>query len=360
MTVKPTVSNPGPEREPEPLIHYDLDTIEERAACGYDLGVQGPDGWSTNPALVTCPQCATTLVDGQLAEPKRQFCRKGIHTAIPAVTLTFDGGARRLHWCAEHAADADGYRDSSDQADRASAVPERTDWAAMSDDELEGRIRSAFYGAAEFPELAPPIGPAPAAEHRTIGLEVLTDELRALAIRLAHSDIREEMAAAKVAIVVRRDGEIVAPPDTDAPWLTAKHGDEPVYVLRGLLSEMISGAARLRREGVNAELLMPGADVLAALSGQPVGGYTAAVPSSYGVVQAGWYVGVETRLGDGSEGLEWLLVEDRASCSDPGCVVADGVAKDCNVVTVRGRGVQHLKTWWPVYVRIPADTEVQR
>jgi hypothetical protein len=41
---------------------------------------------------------------------KRQFCRKGIHTCVPAVTLTFDNGARRLHWCAEHAGYADRYR----------------------------------------------------------------------------------------------------------------------------------------------------------------------------------------------------------------------------------------------------------
>lgn len=49
---------------------------------------------------------------------KRQFCRTGIHNAIPAVTLTFDNGARRLHWCADHAADAEAYRADSDQAPR--------------------------------------------------------------------------------------------------------------------------------------------------------------------------------------------------------------------------------------------------
>jgi hypothetical protein len=47
----------------------------------------------------------------------RQFCRTGIHTCTPAVTLTFDGGTRRLHWCAEHAADAEPYRASSDQVE---------------------------------------------------------------------------------------------------------------------------------------------------------------------------------------------------------------------------------------------------
>lgn len=57
--------------------------------------------------------------DGQqlpLHPAKRQFCRKGIHTCIPAVTLAFRNGAGRLHWCAEHAADAERYRPASDQA----------------------------------------------------------------------------------------------------------------------------------------------------------------------------------------------------------------------------------------------------
>jgi hypothetical protein len=43
-----------------------------------------------------------------------QFCRKCVQKCIPAVTLTFGGGARRLHWCAEHAADADQYRAAAD------------------------------------------------------------------------------------------------------------------------------------------------------------------------------------------------------------------------------------------------------
>lgn len=43
----------------------------------------------------------------------RQFCRTGQHTCVPAVTLTFASGGR-LHWCAEHAADADAYRERAD------------------------------------------------------------------------------------------------------------------------------------------------------------------------------------------------------------------------------------------------------
>jgi hypothetical protein len=46
---------------------------------------------------------------------RRQFCRTGLHTCTPAVTLAFeqDGLTRRLHWCADHAADADQYRNAA-------------------------------------------------------------------------------------------------------------------------------------------------------------------------------------------------------------------------------------------------------
>lgn len=44
---------------------------------------------------------------------KRQTCRKCLRSCIPAVTLTFDGGARRLHWCEAHRADADRYREQA-------------------------------------------------------------------------------------------------------------------------------------------------------------------------------------------------------------------------------------------------------
>jgi len=48
----------------------------------------------------------------------RQFCRKCLTSCTPAVTLTFDNPTRRLHWCAEHTADADRYRDSADNKGR--------------------------------------------------------------------------------------------------------------------------------------------------------------------------------------------------------------------------------------------------
>jgi len=49
------------------------------------------------------------------ADDKRQCCRKCLRSAVPAVTLTFRGGAGRLHWCADHADDADAYRAAADR-----------------------------------------------------------------------------------------------------------------------------------------------------------------------------------------------------------------------------------------------------
>lgn len=52
---------------------------------------------------------------------QRQFCRFGVvagtpHSSVPALTLTFDSDTRRLHWCAEHVADAARYAPESDEA----------------------------------------------------------------------------------------------------------------------------------------------------------------------------------------------------------------------------------------------------
>ena len=49
-----------------------------------------------------------------MTKTSRQFCRKGMHQCVPSVTLTFDDGSRRLHWCANHADDADRYRADAD------------------------------------------------------------------------------------------------------------------------------------------------------------------------------------------------------------------------------------------------------
>jgi hypothetical protein len=62
----------------------------------------------------------------------RQFCRKGAHTCTPAVTLTFENGTRRLHWCEDHKDDADRYRSDAD-LHRADAQAHRDEAAASFD-----------------------------------------------------------------------------------------------------------------------------------------------------------------------------------------------------------------------------------
>jgi|SRR4051812_33268592 hypothetical protein len=47
-------------------------------------------------------------------ENARQFCRKGIHPCTPVVTLTYNGGKGRLHWCADHIAAAERYAHEHD------------------------------------------------------------------------------------------------------------------------------------------------------------------------------------------------------------------------------------------------------
>lgn len=128
------------------------------------------DTWTTDPE-VTCKQCLRAVeglrehchvgechelcevhpkpveaVETRAEEPKRQFCRKGIHDCIPAVTLTFDGGARRLHWCAEHASDADGYRAQSDQATKTPVETLSAGAAAQADGVRVRRAGKALMG----------------------------------------------------------------------------------------------------------------------------------------------------------------------------------------------------------------------
>jgi hypothetical protein len=72
--------------------------------------------WPDRTRFILSAHIAALRINAAMGDPKRrQFCRKCIRPALPAATLTFDDGARRLHWCIEHARDADRYRDQSDQ-----------------------------------------------------------------------------------------------------------------------------------------------------------------------------------------------------------------------------------------------------
>jgi hypothetical protein len=213
-------------------------------------------------------------------------------------------------------------------------------------------------------ELAPPIGPVPPpAEHRTVSLEVLTDDLRWAENARRRDDAFEASklrvdgelekadllpAAARVGIVLRLDGEAVSVPETDAMWLAGFR--QPPDVLEALLRQ----ARHYADDHDGAELLMPTPDVLAALAGQPVGGFTATVQSRWGLVQPGWLVLVETMVADERDSV-WLLVEDRTECPDEGCLVAQGSPWSCAVTTVRGQGFQHRNAFHACSVRIPAD-----
>lgn len=89
--------------------------------------------------FVTLDEAHAEALEMDAARGQLQFCRKGLHTCTPAVTLTFDGGVRRLHWCAGHADDADQYRASSDQTDGPPRVemPQETDpLAGRTDSEM--------------------------------------------------------------------------------------------------------------------------------------------------------------------------------------------------------------------------------
>lgn len=87
---------PGPDE-----VGYELAAevaAEHRAETAYRLGLVPPE------------------VTAMVARRRAQVCRQCLQTCIPAVTLTFGGGARRLHWCADHAFHADQYRATADHA----------------------------------------------------------------------------------------------------------------------------------------------------------------------------------------------------------------------------------------------------
>lgn len=96
---------------------------EWEAAHGFDYR-QTPATWAAAAAAaMAADEIDAYAADGFMsANPlpvKRQFCRKCTTTGrerpscVPAVTLTFPETGGRLHWCAEHAADADRYRDQA-------------------------------------------------------------------------------------------------------------------------------------------------------------------------------------------------------------------------------------------------------
>ncbi len=87
-----------------------------------DLIAAGRSGCTCCPSTegdVHDRSCGTAEARAQwtrVAPSGRQFCRKGPHSCTPAVSLSFEGGTRWLHWCAEHADDASRYQADADPA----------------------------------------------------------------------------------------------------------------------------------------------------------------------------------------------------------------------------------------------------
>jgi hypothetical protein len=107
-----------------------------------------------------------------------QFCRTGAHSAVPAVTLTFDGGARRLHWCSEHASDADAYRASSDQADLIEAVGRLDQNIIAAPAADAAAVTAALEGSSTIVVLASPVDPEPALAQIAAAANLPIDRVR--------------------------------------------------------------------------------------------------------------------------------------------------------------------------------------
>ena len=85
----------------------------------------------------------------------------------------------------------------------------------------------------------------------------------------------------------------------------------------------------------------------------------AALEMSYGTVPPGSLLRTEVARPDGTREHVWQLLTARRDCTDPDCTAVETGQPDCRVVTVEGRGEQHVARWWPVSARVPATTEVE-
>jgi hypothetical protein len=196
--------------------------------------------------------------------------------------------------------------------------------------------------------------PAEREPRRTFTLEVLTPELRASRDGTAETLLGRVPADAVVGVVQRLDGALDAVLEVDTDWCSTWSNQRP-----DVLARLLRQASLYASGYPSAEVLMPGVEVLAALEGRPVGGYTGPTASDWGCVKTGWFVRAEIDLPTGAD-VAWLLVEDATDCPDPAsCAIAGGEGSICRVVTIRGRGVRHVARWYPVMVRIPATTEVE-
>lgn len=78
---------------------------------------------------------------------QRQVCRKCLGSCEPSVTLTFDSGTRRLHWCAECTDGSSEYYDQSDQ----NIQPVRVTDEAHIEIQMWSKASETWVRLAEFP-----------------------------------------------------------------------------------------------------------------------------------------------------------------------------------------------------------------
>lgn len=192
-----------------------------------------------------------------------------------------------------------------------------------------------------------PYGQGP--ERRTVSVEVLTDELRALAnaereaeaAQFRRDDPDLVPASACVGVIFRVNGSATGVPYVNTDWSY----ELPAHGFASLLKQA-QGIA----DQDAAELLMPTPDVLAALDGRPDAQLlTAPVHVLAMDIKAGMLLRSTDDDGDGAETLE--LVTAERDCDDPECIQG----ATCIVLTVGGHEDPdvHFNGYSRIEVRIP-------
>jgi hypothetical protein len=342
-----------PPEQPAPLVHYDPASLdwEGLTACYQPVNDLLGARASSNPAEVTCPSCAATLVDGQVVRQRpaaAPLTDEQMDNAVAFLAVAIDAETRQFERRATERLD----ELVADETIIAPADELELPVATTLPDELlrtlvqrygqgsgSGLERMSRYEllatVAEFGLIERAWDDDPAVfaetvpaepERRTVGLEVLTDELRTAENARRREDAREANAygvgadaadlipdTAVVGIVLHLDGEPVSVPDVDTNW-AARFRRPP-----DLLAALLRQARFYADDHDGAELLMPTPDVLAALAGQPDARLlTAPVHVLAMDVQAGMLLHATNDDGDGAETLE--LVSAQRDCTDPECI----------------------------------------
>lgn len=380
-----TVPIPQPEGEPE-IRHYTM-AGDPHTWCGVSLADVAVGALTRDRALATCPGCVRTLVDASLFDADRRVPAGAVATReqveigvagcgcpITGEMVSVDGELRgdiedtdrTEHragcWAVAHYADA-GKSETRCGIDLTKVPFLVQDLNRLTCSACGGKLddiqqaheqrRRDWTNDRHVEHVASQVPTEP--ERRTVGLEVLTDDLRAtgnalFAARAAEIGEAkpETIPADAVVAVVIREGALVEVFDTDAAWRRVDKG-QPVSILRDLLSMMPSANGL---HGLpHTELLMPTPDVLAVLAGTPDARLLSAPVHVLAMdIQAGMLLYATDDDGDGAETME--LVSAERDCTDPECI--NGAT--CVVLTVDGHDDPdvHFNGYARIEVRIPA------